>query len=89
VESGLEPWVEVEELAPEARFRETVVMGLRLTGGISPVELEERFGLNVLDYYGLTLRRLEKLDLVAIGGDTLRLTARGLALANQVMVHLV
>lgn len=89
VESGREPWVEVEELAPEARFRETVVMGLRLTGGISPAELEERFGLNVLDYYGLTLRRLEKLDLVAIGGDTLRLTARGLALANQVMAHLV
>jgi oxygen-independent coproporphyrinogen-3 oxidase len=89
VESGLEPRAEVEELSLEARFRETVVMGLRLTGGVSLAALERRFGLRALDYYGPALRRLSEQGLVAIAGDNLRLTASGLALANQVMAELV
>lgn len=89
IESGQEPWSEVEELNPEARFRETVIMGLRLTAGISLADLERRFGVNALNYYGPTLRRLAEQDLVAIDGDNLRLTARGLPLANQVMALLV
>jgi oxygen-independent coproporphyrinogen-3 oxidase len=89
VESGLEPWVEVEELAPEARFRETVVMGLRLTGGISLTELERRFGLRAEEYYGETLHRLIRQGLLLLAGDNLLLTARGLLLANQVMAELV
>ena len=89
IEAGREPWVEVEELDLEARFRETVVMGLRLTGGVSLAALERRFGLRALDYYGPTLRRLSEQGLVAIAGDNLRLTASGLALANQVMAELV
>lgn len=89
IEGGEEPWAEVEELDGEARFRETVVMGLRLTAGISLAALERRFGLNAETYYGSILRRLAAQGLVTIAGDTLRLTVTGLALANQVMAELV
>ena len=89
VEARQEPWAGVEELALEARFRETVIMGLRLTTGVSLTALERRFGLRAVDYYGPILRRLAEQGLVASTGDTLRLTATGLALANQVMAELV
>ena len=89
IESGQEPWAEVEELDAEARFRETVVMGLRLTAGISLAEMARRFGLHVVDYYGATLRRLTTQGLLTLTGDNLRLTPTGLALANQVMAPLV
>ncbi|MHB1351035.1 MAG: radical SAM family heme chaperone HemW [Desulfobulbaceae bacterium] len=89
IESGQEPWAEAEELDPEASLRETVVMGLRLTAGISLTELEARFNLNVLQYYGSTLRRLAEQGLLVQANGNLRLTARGLNLANQVMAELV
>lgn len=89
IESGQEPWIGVEELDQEARFRETVVMGLRLIAGISLTELEARFGLNPVDYYGQVLQGLAAQNLLEITGTHLRLTASGLALANQVMAELV
>ena len=88
-ESGQEPWSEVEELNPEARFRETVIMGLRLTAGISQAELERRFGMRAEEYYWPTLTRLVAQGLLIITGGNLRLTPTGLALANQVLAELV
>lgn len=89
IETGREPWAEVEELDHAARFRETVIMGLRMTAGISMARLRKDFGLYVSDYYGATLRRLVELDLVDVHGDIVRLTDRGLTLANRVMAELV
>lgn len=89
IAAGEEWWSDEEELDPEARFRETVVMGLRMTDGISLAELRRRFGLNVSEYYGDALRQLEQHCLVAVQGDRLRLTPAGMNLANQVMVRLV
>jgi oxygen-independent coproporphyrinogen III oxidase len=86
---GQEPWAEVEELGHEARFRETVIMGLRMTAGISIRELELRFGLNPAVYYGPALQRLASQGLVVMENGFLRLTARGLPVANRVMADLV
>lgn len=89
VAAGEDWWSDEEELRREGRFRETIVMGLRMTDGISLFELYRRFGLNVLDYYGDDLRRLEQQGLVAVQGEWLRLTPAGMNLANQVMFRLV
>lgn len=89
VEAGLEPWDEVEELDPEARFRETVIMGLRMTAGVSVGGLERRFGLNPASYYGPTLRHLAEQELIIVEEGFLRLTALGLRVANRVMADLV
>ena len=87
--SGQDWWSDKEELDPEARFRETVVMGLRMTDGISREELVHRFGLDIFDYYKDILQHLEQQRLVDIQGDRFKLTQVGMNFANQVMALLV
>lgn len=87
--AGQSWWSEVEELEHEARFRETVIMGLRMTAGLSLREMEARFGLHVLDYYGETLQQLERQQLVVFDRDRLRLSPKGVDLANLVLQELV
>lgn len=89
IESGESPIDDIEELEQEARFRETVVMGLRMTEGVSINRLVSRFGINPVDYYGIILSRLQADDLLVREGDFLKLTPRGLRLANRVMAELV
>ena len=78
-----------EELPHEVRFRETVIMGLRMVNGISLDELENRFGINAVDYYGQVFDRLREQKLLEIYHGYLRLTRQGFLLANWVMAELV
>ena len=82
-------WSETEELNPEERFRETVIMGMRMVRGLSVQELEERFKINPLDYYGEILDNLIQEGFVHIRDDHIMLSSKGMMLANQVMVKLV
>lgn len=83
------PPVEVETLDREAYFRETVMIGLRLTAGIDLEALHHRFGIDAVVYYGATLDRLCRQGLLVCEHDRLRLSTRGLPLANRVMAELV
>lgn len=89
IAAGQPVWPEVERLTTEAAFRETVIMGLRLLAGVSIAELRQRFGLDLPAYYGSTLDRLVDRGLLALENDRLRLTSKGLPLANRVMAELV
>lgn len=89
VDAGQSVWLTEEQLDPEAAFRETVIMGLRLIGGVSRQGLRQRFAIDLATYYGPTLDRLIDQGLLILQGDQLRLTAQGLALANHVMAELV
>ncbi len=82
-------WGEVERLEPEAAFRETVVMGLRMTAGLSIAGLRQRYDIDLPTYYGPVFRRLIDQGLLVSEGDRVRLSAHGLALANRVMAELV
>ncbi len=88
-ESGKTVFTEAECLGREPRFRETVIMGLRTTGGVSLSRLTERFGLDPVSYYGPVLEALRDQGLVVRDHDRLRLSKRGLALANLVLAELV
>jgi oxygen-independent coproporphyrinogen III oxidase len=79
----------VERLDAESAFRETVIIGLRMLAGVSITELRQRFGLDLCAYYGATLGLLLDQDLLVLQGDRLRLTRKGLPLANRVMAELV
>ena len=83
------PFKKAEFLPLYARFRETVIMGLRMTEGVSIVSLEKRFGVTPQIYYGKTLERLMRQQLLTEEKGRLRFTPRGLLLANWVMVQLV
>ena len=82
-------WRENERLTREERFRETVIMGLRMLDGVSLKELKQRFGINLVNYYGSTLTSLIEQQLLVIDQERLHLTSRGLLLANTVMAELV
>lgn len=89
LDAGCDPFAGGEGLDRESRFRETVIMGLRMLAGVSCQGLERRFGLSPARYYGGTLTRLISQGLLKLEGDRLRLTARGLELANPVLAELV
>ena len=89
VEQGDSVIIDRERLDPEAAFRETVVMGLRLLEGISLPALRKRFGIDLKAYYGATLERLIALSLLEMSDEKLRLTEKGRAVANTVMAELV
>jgi oxygen-independent coproporphyrinogen-3 oxidase len=87
--NGQDVWAEKEKLDRDAAFRETVIMGLRMTVGLSLLELTDRFDMKSEMYYGETLHRLIRQGMLQIVHDRLQLTAQGLLLANTVMAELV
>ncbi|MDP3695883.1 MAG: radical SAM family heme chaperone HemW, partial [Desulfocapsaceae bacterium] len=89
IESGQSVVQEEECLEPAASFRETVIMGLRMNRGVSKERLQRRYGMELNDCYGDTLRRLVYQGLLEMTATHLRLTARGRIFANQVMAELV
>jgi oxygen-independent coproporphyrinogen III oxidase len=88
---GQPVWDSSERLGHEAAFRETVVMGLRMVAGVEVDRLRQRFGIELTDYYDQELPLLLQQGLLSLDGTPrrLRLTTRGLALANAVMAELV
>jgi oxygen-independent coproporphyrinogen-3 oxidase len=83
------PFCEGECLPLGASFRETVIMGLRMTAGVSCQNLLKRYGLTPEVYYGETVHRLMAQNMLEMDGDYLRLTEQGLPIANQIMAQLV
>ncbi len=80
-----------EKLDNEARFRETLVMWLRMTSGAKAQVLEERFGIDLFTYYGPLLDRLGEKGVIEAdkGSGTLKLTERGRHISNYVLSYLV
>ena len=89
INSGRMPFKEAEFLPLPARFRETVIMGLRMSAGVLPSRLERQFGVTPQIYYGELLNRLIGQGLLEVRENRLRLTHKGLLLANWVMAQLV
>lgn len=88
-QTGKPTLIEAECLPLAARFRESVVMGLRLLDGVSFIRLQQQFALTPPEYYGKILEDLRQQGLVAVSNDHLYLTKTGLPVANQVLARLV
>ena len=83
------PFQDGEFLGLAPRFRETMIMGLRMIAGIAVQKLQDRFDMTPQDYYGDTLNRLIQQGLLIEQGSKIRLTDKGLPIANQVLSVLV
>jgi len=68
---------------------ETVVMSLRLRQGISNTDFYERFGYKIEDQFGEQMNRLAKYGLVSYENEILKLTGKGLFVADTVMTEFV
>ena len=84
-----QPILSVEFLSRSSRFRETIIMGLRMLCGVRIAEMKERFGLTPDEYYGEKLTELENRNLLETQNGFLRLTPVALPVANQVLAQLV
>ena len=89
VQDGQPPFAEGEALSTEASFRESVVMGLRLLAGVELDELRGRYGLHPEDYYGRRLLAFIEQGLINLDDQYMKLTAKALPVANQVLSELV
>lgn len=80
----------VFEAADQVReMTDTALMGLRLLAGLDLAGFSLRFGVSLESVYGKELERVKGQGLVEIAGGRLRLTKRGLPLANEVFLAFV
>lgn len=76
-------------LSPEERMSETVFLGLRIISGLDIDLFEQEYGASVFSVYGKQIDKLMALGLLEIAGNRLRLTDKGLPLANVVFAEFV
>jgi oxygen-independent coproporphyrinogen-3 oxidase len=78
-----------EEDDPSRELSDTLVLGLRLSEGVSLRELRHRFGQAALEGHAVAFEEAISLGLLERLDGRLRLTARGRLLANEVFVRLL
>ena len=90
VESSNVPfWAEREELDNEARFRESVVLALRMMKGFNVSYMEKKWGFNAFKYYGNKIFMLCDYGLLKVDNDQIFLSQKGIRLSNLVFRELV
>jgi oxygen-independent coproporphyrinogen-3 oxidase len=73
---------------PDDKFAsETVIMSLRLRKGISNADFYERFGYKIEEQFGEQIKRLMNYGLVSYDDERLKLTKKGLFVADTVMTE--
>jgi len=71
------------------RAREALILGLRMTEGVSRAPFLERYGYDPMELFRPHLRDLEEPGLVRFSAGRIRLTTRGMLLSNEVFVRLI
>ena len=73
-----------EVVTRQAAMEEFCFLGLRMIAGISAQAFENKFGVKIFEVFGTVIERNIQYGLLAIDGDRIYLTQRGLALGNEV-----
>lgn len=89
MERGLAASIEQEKPNLRQTMDETMMLGLRLTAGVNRLQFKVRFGFDPVDVYWGSIEKLQKLQLLEVTEETLRLTYKGLPLANEVFAEFV
>jgi len=80
--------VDMDELiTPDLDLSETVILGLRMTEGITYRDIWRAFGFDSLWKYRAEIRELLQMGLLESDGSNLRLTRRGRLLGNEVFLR--
>lgn len=89
ISSGESVIVDTEILSCDDRFRETVIMGMRLLEGVDIKRLESRFNMDFKTYYGATLTKHLDNDMIKIENGFASITPLGRPLSNMIMADFV
>lgn len=84
IDSHTLPAVDVEILSPAQRAGERIMLGLRLADGVSLFDIGTEFEVDLVEQHRLLLIKLKSQNLVEFNGDRLRLTSRGVELADAI-----
>ncbi len=76
-----------EKLSRERRASEILIMALRMTSGISRKEFVDRSGYDIMDLFEQQVNSLLSADLINLDDKRVRLTARGILVADSVMME--
>jgi len=83
--NGESPVCECEELGPRKKLAETLMLGLRLVDGIDLQEVEEKTGVAPLALFSTVFEEFSSQGLLDLSANRLRLTQRGMLVADSVM----
>ncbi|HEY7034926.1 MAG TPA: radical SAM family heme chaperone HemW [Thermomicrobiales bacterium] len=90
IEAGESVWSNEEVLAAETQMGETMMLGLRLLQeGVGEGEFAARHGIGLDKVYGEVIGEMVGLGLMERTGWSVRLTRRGLMVANEVCARFV
>ena len=82
--------VEIHEIQDKpAQMREFMMIGLRKIDGVKISDFERKFRINPLFYFRFEISKLTDEDLIEVDLDNIKLTKKGLDLANQVFEEFV
>jgi len=70
-------------------MNEYMMLGLRLVEGVSAAEFKKRFGVNMFDIFAPQIERLNEKGLILAEDSGIRLSQKGLDLANQAFMEFV
>ena len=78
-----------ETLEPRQAMGETIMLGLRLLKGISIHQFERRFQVSFTNLFKKIIHSLKEKELILIEDDHLRLSPKGLFLADSVILEFI
>ena len=84
VEAASLPTTEVETLTPRQRAGELAMLMLRLETGLDLDRCSQRSGIDASTEFRSVIDRLDQLKLVTVAGNNIRLTRKGIAVADGV-----
>lgn len=84
---GQSPVAEREQLSPEDRAREALVLGLRRLDGVDRRDFRRQTGFDIDPLVGAELRRLVNLGMLSDSGERVRLTRDGLFVSDSIWGH--
>lgn len=87
IEQGAMPATDYEILGPRRRAGELAMLMLRLSSGIRFVDFSDRSGFDARELFADPIERFGKPGLLSVDHDSIRLTERGVELADALASH--
>ena len=83
------PVAEFTDVPERQIIEDTMMLGLRIITGVTHARFYQNFGKNIRDVFGAELAYLEKHGLIIVDSEGVRLSQRGLPLANFVFAEFI
>jgi oxygen-independent coproporphyrinogen III oxidase len=78
-----------EELSQEKRASEILIMSLRMSSGITKTEFLKRSGFDLSGLFGKQINDLAKAGLINFDDERIKLTRKGMSVADSVMIEFI